>query len=160
MSRGIGWLVFLLAAAAAQAQRLPVAAEAGANLPTQRIGPNDLLSVTVYGAPELSRTVRVDADGLFRLPMLREKIEARGALPGELEIRLASALSEAHILVDPVVSVTLAEYGSRPVSVAGAVRRPLTFPIHGKITLLEALARAEGLTAEAGGEILITRPPR
>ena len=152
-------LLLSLLAAAAAAQKLPAAPEAGANLPAQRIGPRDLLAVTVYGAPELSRTVRVDAEGLIRFPMLKKKIDARGALPFELEERLGRALSEERILVEPVVTVTMAEYGSRPVSVTGAVRRPLTFEVHEKITLLDALARAEGLNADSGGEILITRPP-
>ena len=57
---------------AALAQQRPAGnPEFGANLPAQPVGPNDLLSVSVYDAPELSRTVRVGADGLFRLPMLK-----------------------------------------------------------------------------------------
>ena len=63
-----------------------------------------------------------------------------------------------HILVDPVVTVNIAQYGSRPVSVAGAVRHPLTFETHERITLLDALARAEGFSPEAGTELLVTRP--
>jgi polysaccharide export outer membrane protein len=49
------------------------------------------------------------------------------------------------------------EYHSRPVSVMGAVRKPVTFQAVGTVTLLDALARAEGLTNEAGAEILLTR---
>ena len=45
-------------------------AEEGANLPAQRIGASDLVAVSVYDAPELTRTVRVGADGFIRLPML------------------------------------------------------------------------------------------
>jgi polysaccharide biosynthesis/export protein len=63
------------------------------------------------------------------------------------------------LLVDPVVTVNIAEYSKRPISVVGAVRHPLTFDALEQITLLDALARAEGLNAEAGREILITRPP-
>jgi len=51
----------------------------------------------------------------------------------------------------------VAEYCSRPISVMGAVRRPLTFQALGPVTLLEALARAEGLSPEAGAEIIVTR---
>ena len=46
---------------------------AGANLPAQAIGPADLLAISVYGAPELTRTVRVSSEGLVRLPMLRKR---------------------------------------------------------------------------------------
>lgn len=132
--------------------------EMGANLPALPIGPNDLLAISVYAAPELTRTVRVSSEGLIRLPMLREKIGAQGLMPAELETRIAAALSEEEILVEPVVTVTIAEYHSRPISVAGAVKVPLTFQAAGRTTLLEALTRAQGLTEEAGSEILVTRP--
>ncbi len=129
------------------------------NLPAQKIGPSDLLSISVYGSPELTRTVRVSAEGFIRLPMLKQKVEAKGLMPSDLEETIAKALSSEEILVDPVVTVTIAEYHSRPISVAGAVKVPLTFQALGKITLLEALTRAQGLTTDAGTEILVTRPP-
>lgn len=135
----------------------PVAA--GANLPAQRIGSNDLLAITVYGAPELTRTVRVSDDGQIRLPMVKQKIEARGVMPAELEQRISAALVAEKILVDPAVTVNVAEYHSRPISVVGAVHRPLTFQAWGHTTLLEAIARAEGLSGDAGTEILVTHPP-
>ena len=126
------------------------APQMSANLPAQRIGANDLLAITVYGAPELTRTIRVSDDGLIRLPMVKRKIEARGLMPGELEQRIAAALVAEEILVDPAVTVNVAEYHSRPISVVGAVHRPLTFQAWGRTTLLEAIARAEGLSADAG----------
>ena len=132
----------------------------GANLPAQPIGATDLLAISVYGAPELTRTVRVSGEGLIRLPMLREKIDARGMMPAELETRLAAALENEEILVDPAVTVTIAEYHSRPISVTGAVKGPLTFQALGKTTLLEALTRAQGLNEDAGPEILVTRPAK
>jgi polysaccharide export outer membrane protein len=54
------------------------------------------------------------------------------------------------------VTVTVAEYYSRPISVAGAVRFPLTFRVYQKTSLLEALTRAQGLAPEAGAEVLVT----
>jgi polysaccharide export outer membrane protein len=59
--------------------------------------------------------------------------------------------------VDPFVTVTIAEYNSRPISVAGAVRQPITFQAAGPVSLLEALTRAGGLAPEAGPEILVSR---
>ncbi|MGH9646526.1 MAG: polysaccharide biosynthesis/export family protein, partial [Bryobacteraceae bacterium] len=132
--------------------------ETGANLPPRPIGAGDLLSISVYGAPELSRTARVSQEGMIRLPMLKKPIEARGAAPSELEQHVADALAEAGILVDPSVVITIAEYATRPIRVAGAVRHPLTFDATGPVTLLEALTRAEGLSGDAGAEILVTRP--
>ncbi|MEQ1884599.1 MAG: polysaccharide biosynthesis/export family protein [Bryobacteraceae bacterium] len=130
------------------------------NLPAQTIGVNDLLSIVVYGAPELTRTVRVGADGEIRMPMLSEPIAAVGRMPADLETALSHAFAERKILVDPAVTVSVTEFHSHPISVAGAVKAPLTFQSMGKTTLLEALTRAQGLTPEAGPEILVSRPPR
>ena len=138
--------------------RLPSGSiELGANLPPRPIRAGDLLSISVYGAPELSRSVRVSGEGLIRLPMLKNPIEASGATPAEMEERVAGILGEANILVDPSVVITIAEYATRPIRVAGAVRHPLTFEAAGPVTLLEALTRAEGLSGDAGGELLVTR---
>ena len=59
--------------------------------------------------------------------------------------------------MDPFVTVNVAEYNSRPISVAGAVKQPLTFQATFPVTLLEAITRAGGLAPEAGAEILVTR---
>jgi polysaccharide export outer membrane protein len=128
-----------------------------ANLPAQKIGANDLIAVSVYGAPELTRTIRVDAEGNIRLPMLKRHITAQGLLPGQLENVIAAALQQEEILVEPVVTVTVVEYRSRPISVAGAVKSPLTFQAYTSVTLLDAITRAGGLSADAGPEILVNR---
>lgn len=128
-----------------------------ANLPAQRIGRDDLLAVNIYQSPELTRTVRVGPDGAVRLPMLNQLIPADGLFPNQLEARIAEALKAEQLLVDPVVTVTLVEYRSRPISVAGAVKKPLVFQATGIVTLLDALTKAEGLTADAAAEILISR---
>jgi polysaccharide export outer membrane protein len=134
-------------------------ADAGAaNLPAQKIGPNDLIAISVYDAPELTRTVRVGADGFIRLPMRKRQIKADGLMPGELESAIADALRSEQLIVDPLVTVTVAEYNSRPISVAGAVKQPITFQANGPVTLLEALTRAGGLSPEAGSEILVSHP--
>lgn len=145
--------VLLVVFAAIAAAEGPTAA----NLPAQKIGVNDLLAVSVYDSPELTRTVRVGADGAIRLPMVKRRIAVEGLMPGEVEAAVAEALKAEQLIVDPFVTVTVAEYHSRPIAVMGAVKRPVTFQAVGAVTLLDALARAEGLTAEAGAEILVSR---
>lgn len=140
--------------------KLQAPADPGANLPAQPVGVSDLLSITVYGAPELSRMIRVNTEGAVRLPMLKQAVAVKGSMPVEIERRVAEALVSEEILVEPVVTVTIAEYASRPINVAGAVKRPLTFQATGRTRLLDALTRAEGLSAEAGNEILVTRPEK
>jgi polysaccharide export outer membrane protein len=132
--------------------------EAGrANLPSQKLGADDLIAVSVYDAPELTRTVRVENDGTIHLPLLKNGVEAAGLYPGQVETGIATALRNEQILVDPVVKVTVVEYHSRPISVMGAVRKPVTFQAVGTVTVLEALAQAEGFSPDAGSEVLLTR---
>jgi len=148
------WLVLVFGGCAFSQQVAPVSESA--NLPPRPIQSGDLLAVTVYGAPELSRMVRV-TDGAIRLPILSQPIKVLGLMPSEVEERISMRLAAEEVLVSPAVTVTIAEYRSRPVSVIGAVHRPLTFSADRPITLLEALARAEGLAEDAGAEAVITR---
>jgi polysaccharide export outer membrane protein len=129
------------------------------NLPVEKIGPNDLIGITVYDAPELTRTIRVDEGGDIRLPMVKQHIKAAGLFPAELEKAISLALVQENVLVDPLVTVTVVEYRSRPITVAGAVRNPMTFQATGTVTLLDAISRAGGLADNAGPEILVTHPP-
>jgi polysaccharide biosynthesis/export protein len=156
--RLISFVLLSAAWACAQTARPLQAPDNTANLPAQKIGARDLINIQVYDSPELSRTVRVGADGLIRMPMLKQRVKAEGLMPSELEIAVGTALEEEQLLVEPFVTITVAEYTSRPVSVAGAVRTPLTFQANSPVTLLEALTRAGGLSSDAGSEILISRP--
>lgn len=130
----------------------------GANLPIQRLGPDDLISMQVYDSPELTRTLRVGSDGLLRVPMLTKPVKAAGLLPEELESRLADELKTEGILVRPIVTVAVAEYRSRPITVVGAVHHPITFQAFGEVTLIDAISRADGLSDTAGSEVLVSRP--
>jgi polysaccharide export outer membrane protein len=88
--------------------------------------------------------------------MLKTRVKADGLYPADLEVAIATALREGDILVDPYVTVTIAEYHSRPISISGAVKMPVVFQADGPTTLLEALARAQGLREDAGREILVS----
>jgi len=127
-------------------------------LPAQKIGPGDLISVAVSDCPELTRNFRVGSDGSLSLPLLKERIMAAGKEPRDIELEVTNALIKDEVLVRPVVSAAVVEYRSVPVSVMGAVKRPVTFQAVGIVTLLDALARAEGLSDSAGAEVLVSRP--
>jgi len=131
-------------------------AEGGGNLPMQAIGRNDLIGLHVYDAPELSRNFRVGADGTLRLPMLKQRINALGLLPTALETIIADALVQEHIMMQPIVTVSVVEYQSRPIRVVGAFRTPLTFEATSTVNLLDAISRAGGFNENAGPEILVT----
>lgn len=126
------------------------------NLPAMKIGRNDLLQIAVYESPELSGTVRVNGEGYIRLPMVQQGIKAEGLYPSELELRLQEALVDEKLVVSPIVTVTVAEYQSRTVSVVGEVHHPVTFQAVGNVTLLDAIARAEGISDTAGEDVLVS----
>jgi polysaccharide export outer membrane protein len=125
--------------------------------PANRIGPDDLLAITVFDSPALSRKVRVSADGHIDLPLLSAPLAATGLMPDALAANIAQAYQFSEILVHPSISVSVLQYSSRPVSVAGEVKHPVTFEVSGKVTLLNALTRADGLTSEAGPFVTVSR---
>src|SRR4051812_41667701 len=71
------------------------------NLPVQRIGADDLISVSVYGAPELTRPLRVSPEGAIRLPLVTGPIQVTGFLPQDLERVIARRLIDEHLFVNP-----------------------------------------------------------
>ena len=158
---GICWLALAGCACAQQSDRpFPPPANydySYSNLPTQPVGPDDLLALSVYDSPELTRTVRVDAAGGIRLPMLKDPVVVKGMVPAQVETAVASALTKGNVLVDPVVTVTIVEYQSRPVNVVGAVKNPLVFQATRPIPLLDAIARAGGMREDAGSDIVVSR---
>jgi polysaccharide export outer membrane protein len=119
-----------------------------------RIGPQDLLDINIFEAPELNRTVRVSENGEVSLPLLGGvhvvRLTAR-----ELENTLAAKLRE--FLKDPHVSVMVTAIESHPVSVIGEVNKPGVFQVRGSKTLLEMLSMAQGLAPDAGDEVLVMR---
>lgn len=159
MKQQIGLLFILLSTLgwAQPANRVVIPTVSTDNLPMQQIGPDDLIGISTYDSPELTRTVRVSSDGTIRLPMVRQRIKAAGLLPADLEVAIADVLKKEDILVDPVVTVSIVEYRSRPINVVGAVKAPLTFQATGNITLIDALSRAGGLSETSGPEILVSR---
>ncbi len=125
------------------------------SLPDHKIVPNDLLTISVFDEPGVSRpAARVAADGTIIMPLLKEPVHAAGLLPRELEAEISHKLVTEQILVHPLVAVAILEYASRMISVIGDVKIPGQFNITGPITLLEAMAKAGWTTQEAGSDLL------
>ena len=154
------WKLFLPSLLAAPLLCLQALAQAplAATLPSQVINPDDSISLTVYGSAELTRVYRVSSDGLLRLPLLKTPINIAGMRPAAVEAAIAAALEANGLFVSPSVTVALADVASRPISVVGAVRTPVTFQMVGRINLLDALARAGGVTPDSGPDIVLVRP--
>lgn len=109
-----------------------------------RVGPKDILDITVYREPDLSKRFRVTGDGMISVPLIG-KVQVAGLTMAEIERTLEQRLARGY-LVKPQVSVMVAEYQSQQVLVLGAVGQPGYYPLRGRTTLLDILSRAGGLT--------------
>lgn len=112
-----------------------------------RIGPQDLLELQVFGVEALNRTVRVNSRGYISLPLVG-LVPAAGLTSEQLEESLAAKLAQDY-LQNPQVSVFIKEFISQRVTVEGEVKKPGVYPLKGRLTLLQVLATAEGLTTIA-----------
>jgi polysaccharide export outer membrane protein len=120
-----------------------------------RIGPEDVLDVQVWKNDELSRVVPVRPDGMISLPLVND-IRAAGLTAVELRQQVAQRLSE--FIPSPEVSVMVREVHSVKVAVLGAVRMPGHYEVKSAATVLELIARAQGLTEFADrGRIVVLR---
>ncbi len=121
----------------------PVREDLTANNQPYYVGPYDKLVIDVYGITELSnREVQVDAAGRLSFP-LAGVIEAAGKTPGEIESELVRRLQQGFVR-NPQVTVNMKETVSRVVTVDGQVRKPGRYPVVGRMTLMGAVATAEG----------------
>ena len=118
-----------------------------------KIGPQDVLDVTVFKVPDLSRSVQVADNGSINFPLLGE-VATAGKTSREVEQELASRLG-ARYLQSPQVSVFVKEYNSQRATVEGAVKKPGVFPIRGRMTLLQMIAQAEGLDKESASSTVV-----
>jgi polysaccharide export outer membrane protein len=130
------------------------AALARFNAPTAdyQIGPEDVLDISVWKNPELSRKVPVRPDGKVSLPLVND-IQAAGLTPSELREQLAKKLAE--FVPTPEVAVIVAEVQSLRVSVVGAVKTPGRFMLKSPATVLECIALAQGLTEFANRDKIV-----
>jgi polysaccharide export outer membrane protein len=119
------------------------------------LGPDDQISVHVLNVDEIGpQLIRVDMEGNINVA-LAGRIHARGLTVELLENEIAERLKR--YLLNPTVSVTIMEYHSQPISILGAVNKPGIHQLQGHKSLYEALSLAEGLRADAGDQITITR---
>ncbi len=119
------------------------------------VGPGDLLQITVFEEDRLNVDLRVGEDGQIELPLLGG-FSVEGLNPSEVARSLKASL-EASYLQRASVSVVVLEANSRPISVMGAVRAPGNLNWTGRLTLLEALNAAGGLSTERGGVVTVLR---
>jgi polysaccharide export outer membrane protein len=120
-----------------------------------RMSREDVIEVSVWKEPELSRTVPIRPDGKITLPLVGE-LQAEGLRPADLEANVAKAL--ASYVRDPRVTVIVHDVNGAKVFVTGMVGHPGAFPLRNSMNVLQALAMAGGLAEFADrGDINVLR---
>lgn len=119
------------------------------------IGTGDLLVVSVYGASDFNKEVRVADSGEISLPLVGS-VHVAGLNIQQAEIMVQQRLSEGGYFTDPQVSIFEKEYATQGISVLGEVQKPGIYPLLGSRALFDAVSAAGGLTPKAGNTITIT----
>jgi polysaccharide export outer membrane protein len=134
------------------------------NYKDYQVGPEDELSIVIFGQDKLNRELRVNGQGEITMPMVGT-IKVGGMSPQAIEKRLED-LYDAHYLVNPQITVKVKEYRYQRVMVTGAVAKPGSYEIIGPRSLLEVLSLAGGIanngfstgvTVQAGDVVNVIR---
>lgn len=109
-----------------------------------RLAPMDVVEVSVFEAPSLSRTTQVSSSGYITLPLIKE-VKASGRTSDQLQLDIAAKLQK-DFMQSPQVFVSVKEYNSQRVTVDGAVKSPGVIQLKGEMTLLQVIVTAGGLS--------------
>lgn len=120
------------------------------------IGSGDLLEVSVYGAADFVKQVRVADSGDITLPLVGA-VHVAGMSVREAERAVQQRLKDGQFFADPQVSILEKEYATQGISVLGEVQKPGIYPLLGSRRLYDAISVAGGVTPKAGNSITITR---
>ena len=110
---------------------------------TYRIGPEDVIQVSVWNNETMSRTAPVRPDGKISLPLLND-VQAAGLTPMEMREQLIRRLTE--YIPHAEVSVIVTEVRSFKVAVIGQVPKPDRYELRSAATVMDVLAMAGGFT--------------
>ena len=122
------------------------------------LGSQDVVTIVVYGEPDLSNKFTIEQDGTFTFPMIG-RVTAGGQTLRQVEQDIRGRLADG-FLRNPQVTVAIGEYKSQEILVLGEVRSPGPYRLTGGMTLLQALAQAGSTTTMAAGEAVVVRPAR
>jgi polysaccharide export outer membrane protein len=121
------------------------------------IGDGDLLNISVFDVPELTRDVRVSQTGTISIPLVPVRLQVTGLTELQTEQKIAEVLEANGLVSHPEVAVIVREHRSKPITIVGAVSHPMVYEADRQVTLLEALAEAGGVAPDAGDTVIVTR---
>jgi polysaccharide biosynthesis/export protein len=119
-----------------------------------KLSPGDLVQMDVFGVPEMSAQLRIDALGNVFIPLIGS-IHIEGNTTLEAQNAIARAFADAEILRSPEVVLNLLQFSARTISVLGEVQSPGRIQLLGPESLGKVLAMAGGETVAAGNDIEI-----
>lgn len=147
-------------AAATPAQPLPEASTAQpADYRLEALGMGDMIRVSVFRNPDLTTEARVSERGTIMFPLIGE-ISVTGLTPTQVSKQIADKLRAGRFVVDPEVTVSIAQVNSRQVAVLGNVQKPGRYPLDAttaKVTDLIALAGGIAPTGSDQITVMTTR---
>jgi polysaccharide export outer membrane protein len=142
-------IAFCLAVGAGQADAQPGIAEPTVSAPSvafeYRLGPGDKLRITVFGEDALSGEFSVSGAGQIAFPLVGD-VGAAGLTAVQLQDAIAAKLRDGYIK-EPRVSAEVLNY--RPFYILGEVMKPGQYPYSNGLTVLNAVATAQGFTYRA-----------
>ena len=121
-----------------------------------KIGPLDVLEISVFRVPDLTKVAQVSDVGTIDYPLVGE-FKAAGKSARQLEVEIAKKLGDKYVK-KPQVSVLVREYNSQRITIEGSVHDPGVFPMKGPTTLVQAIAMSGGINADtSSGDIVVFR---
>jgi len=120
-----------------------------------KVGPLDVLDITVFKVPDLSKTVQVSEAGTINYPLIGE-LRAGGRSAREIEQELTQLLRQKY-LQKPQITVFVREFNSQRVTVEGAVKKPGVVAMVGGLSLVQAVAQAGGPDEAADSTVVVFR---
>lgn len=120
------------------------------------LGPGDIVEVAVLGRDDFKQRVQVQVDGTIQLPYLHS-VKAADLTVLQLRDEVSRQLRQGGFFVDPVVSLTVASFSSRYVTVLGEFGAPGLVPVDRSYRVSEILARAGGVKPTAGDVLVLRR---
>jgi polysaccharide export outer membrane protein len=152
-------LLFAVLLTAGSAQAQPASQTTPQTGDRYRIGPGDVLDIRIFNRPQLSRdAVRVEGNGMIRMPLVDGEIQAACKTEGELAQEIKTRYLKYYR--NPQVDVFIKEYHAREVAVIGAINEQGRYQMQRRLRLLELLTYAKGPSDKAGQTINIVRAPR
>lgn len=134
----------------------PVAKISNSGNRDYRIGPGDVLSITVAGEPDLKGTkVKVSQEGTIELLYIEKSIKVAGLTEQQITELLRKEFTV--ILKEPQVTIFIEEYHAQVVSIAGAVNKPKQVSLNREMRIYDLISDAGGLTDKAGNVIQLVR---